>query len=432
MLNSRMRNNWREIVLAAYWIALLTATHWPRLPGLDIPGKDKTEHLIAYGILTALILIAATRRLTRYPRLVITMGAVVIIAIFAAFDERTQPYFNRCCDLYDWYADVGSAAAVSAIYLLIATFSRTKAKPPAAIVPTDHKQNCPSSAPHRPYGLNPQRRRIGRANAASATQTKHGFANGSSLTGQYHPLTMLQGLRPAFVRQRPTVFSVPRVCCSKQEMPPRAHKSDSQACPVDLAHHSPRHQLLRLRQTNLQPSRRAQERKILITAETRYRLFVNGQPVCRGPARGYPEHQPYDEVDVAPYLHKGANVLAALIHYWGCDSFQNINANAAGLLVAGRIACRNGKTVEVSTSRDWRMLPAACYDTRAARSAPRCPSRKTLTPGPSRTDGRTLLSTTRVGKPPQCASPSACLPGMTWNRPASRFNVKNRASSPAQ
>jgi len=101
--------------------------------------------------------------------------------------------------------------------------------------------------------------------------------------------------------------------------------------------------------------------KIIITAETRYRLFVNGQPVCRGPARGYPEHQPYDEIDIAPYLRKGSNVLAALVHYWGCDSMQNVNCFRAGLLIAGQIACRNGKTVDISTGPDWRMRMEDCY-----------------------------------------------------------------------
>lgn len=48
-----------------------------------------------------------------------------------------------------------------------------------------------------------------------------------------------------------------------------------------------------------------------VTADNRYRLFVNGVPVARGPARGDPMHWRYDTLDLAPHLRPGRNVLAA-------------------------------------------------------------------------------------------------------------------------
>ncbi|MFA6204566.1 MAG: hypothetical protein WC710_15415, partial [Gallionella sp.] len=33
-----------------------------------------------------------------------------------------------------------------------------------------------------------------------------------------------------------------------------------------------------------------------ITADQSYRLWVNGRPVCRGPARGFQDHWPCDQV----------------------------------------------------------------------------------------------------------------------------------------
>ncbi len=39
---------------------------------------------------------------------------------------------------------------------------------------------------------------------------------------------------------------------------------------------------------------------LFITADQSYRLYLNGQFICRGPARGFQASWPYDEVDVAP------------------------------------------------------------------------------------------------------------------------------------
>jgi alpha-L-rhamnosidase len=41
---------------------------------------------------------------------------------------------------------------------------------------------------------------------------------------------------------------------------------------------------------------------IHVSADNRYHLFVNGQSVCRGPARGDFMHWRFETVDIAPYL----------------------------------------------------------------------------------------------------------------------------------
>ncbi len=77
--------------------------------------------------------------------------------------------------------------------------------------------------------------------------------------------------------------------------------------------------------------------EIKITADSRYKLYVNGHYVCHGPARGYPESYPFDRVDIAPHLRRGKNVIAVLVHQYGHGTFQSIYGGAAGLLVAGKI-----------------------------------------------------------------------------------------------
>jgi len=78
--------------------------------------------------------------------------------------------------------------------------------------------------------------------------------------------------------------------------------------------------------------------EICITADSRYRLFVNGTYVCGGPARGYPRSYPFDRVDIAPFLRKGRNCLAVLAHQFGVGTYQSVYEGCEGLLVGGRVA----------------------------------------------------------------------------------------------
>lgn len=59
-----------------------------------------------------------------------------------------------------------------------------------------------------------------------------------------------------------------------------------------------------------------EEAIIQISADSRYRLYVNGQSVCKGPCKGDDKIWYYDEVSVKSLLEKGINVIAvSVIHY---------------------------------------------------------------------------------------------------------------------
>lgn len=52
---------------------------------------------------------------------------------------------------------------------------------------------------------------------------------------------------------------------------------------------------------------------VLVSADNRYKLFVNGELVSLGPARCDIEHWVFEEVDMAPYLKPGKNVIGAMV-----------------------------------------------------------------------------------------------------------------------
>jgi hypothetical protein len=96
---------------------------------------------------------------------------------------------------------------------------------------------------------------------------------------------------------------------------------------------------------------RPKHAELFITADSRYRLWLNGHAVARGPARSYPWHQSVDRIDVAPYLQSGANAVAVQVYQPGYSHFAYTHRGAAGLLV--HLVC-DGCT-QMVTSADWRV-----------------------------------------------------------------------------
>ncbi len=56
---------------------------------------------------------------------------------------------------------------------------------------------------------------------------------------------------------------------------------------------------------------------IHVSADNRYRLFINGMEVCEGPQRSDLWHWRYATIDISPYLKSGKNVIAAQVVNWG-------------------------------------------------------------------------------------------------------------------
>ena len=59
-----------------------------------------------------------------------------------------------------------------------------------------------------------------------------------------------------------------------------------------------------------------------VSADNRYKLYVNGQYVGNGPARGDLMKWYFETIDLAPYLKKGENVIAAEV--WNFAEYRPI------------------------------------------------------------------------------------------------------------
>jgi alpha-L-rhamnosidase len=96
---------------------------------------------------------------------------------------------------------------------------------------------------------------------------------------------------------------------------------------------------------------------IHVTADNRYRLFVNGKAVCNGPARGDLYNWYFETIDIAPFLKAGENLMAAVVWNMGTDAPVAQISNQTGLVVQG-----NGPAEEiVNTNNKWKVIQNLSY-----------------------------------------------------------------------
>ena len=98
-------------VCGALWIASLVATHVPISHLPDLPTGDKTLHGAGYFVLAGVF--AVTLLLHGLSPRRRSTTVLIVMALYGAFDEITQPLAGRSASWGDWLADIiGSLAAV--------------------------------------------------------------------------------------------------------------------------------------------------------------------------------------------------------------------------------------------------------------------------------------------------------------------------------
>lgn len=98
--------------------------------------------------------------------------------------------------------------------------------------------------------------------------------------------------------------------------------------------------------------------RLAITADSWYRLSVNGEWVNDGPARAYPERYSYDVLDILPYLRDGENRIEVLVRYFGCGTFHQLPL-CGGLLAELRLEYAQGAPLTLVSDENWQAAPFA-------------------------------------------------------------------------
>jgi alpha-L-rhamnosidase len=113
-----------------------------------------------------------------------------------------------------------------------------------------------------------------------------------------------------------------------------------------------------------------------VSADNRYRLFVNGRAVCSGPARGDLQHWNFETVDIAGYLQGGKNVVAALV--WNMSVYAPVAqiTNRTAFVLQG-----DGAAEAINSNRQWKVIRDSAYTPCSTDNGPRLHTYMVVGPG---------------------------------------------------
>ncbi len=94
-----------------------------------------------------------------------------------------------------------------------------------------------------------------------------------------------------------------------------------------------------------------------VSADNRYQLFVNGELVSLGPARGDVNHWHFETVDLAPFLKPGKNALAAVVWNFAEHAPLAQMSHQTGFIMQGNTSAE----AAVNTGNTWRILTNPAY-----------------------------------------------------------------------
>lgn len=82
--------------------------------------------------------------------------------------------------------------------------------------------------------------------------------------------------------------------------------------------------------------------RLFISADTRYRVWINGRLLGDGPPQSQPYHQYYDERDIAAHICPGRNCIAAVVQHQGVQEAARGGFLAEVVGETGDVLCATG------------------------------------------------------------------------------------------
>lgn len=96
---------------------------------------------------------------------------------------------------------------------------------------------------------------------------------------------------------------------------------------------------------------------VYVSADNRYKLYVNGELVGLGPARGDLLHWRYERIDLSPFLREGRNYLAATVWNFGAQRpAAQVSLQTGFILQAGA-----GFGDRLDSGQEWEVLHDGAY-----------------------------------------------------------------------
>ncbi|MFV0418673.1 MAG: alpha-L-rhamnosidase N-terminal domain-containing protein [Dysgonomonas sp.] len=116
---------------------------------------------------------------------------------------------------------------------------------------------------------------------------------------------------------------------------------------------------------------------IHISADNRYRLYVNEKSVCIGPARGDLMNWYFETIDIAPYLKEGDNIIASTV--WNMGTYAPVAqiSNQTGFVVQGDTDKEN----IINTNGSWKVTKDESYSLCSTDNGPRLRAYMVVGPG---------------------------------------------------
>ncbi len=101
--------------------------------------------------------------------------------------------------------------------------------------------------------------------------------------------------------------------------------------------------------------KKASPATLRITADSWYRVSINGKWVHDGPGRAYPDHFQFDSFAVGDLLKKGVNKIEVIARYFGVGTFHQLP------LQAGLFAQLDTGETSIGTDTSWLASPSAAW-----------------------------------------------------------------------
>ena len=123
----------------------------------------------------------------------------------------------------------------------------------------------------------------------------------------------------------------------------------------------PRYAVRYFRRTFTVADPRAARLVVHVSADSRYRFYVNGRLVGRGPAKGDCEYYAFESYDLSSQLVAGTNVLAAQVMAYGpYGPISEIHGRHGAFVLQGDL-CEGTRRESLNTADGWRVAVDQAY-----------------------------------------------------------------------